>query len=73
MAHLSAPLETCRERDTDGLYEAADRGEIHSVPGISQPYEVPEDADIVLSTDTTSVVECVDALMELLRTKSRIG
>jgi bifunctional enzyme CysN/CysC len=73
MAHLSAPLEICRQRDTDGIYEAADRGEIRSVPGVSQPYEVPQDADLVLSTDTSDVEECVDALMELLRSKNRIG
>lgn len=73
MAHLAAPLEVCRKRDTDGIYEAADRGEIQSVAGVSQPYEAPTDADIVLPTDTTSVDDCVDALMELLRSKQRIG
>ena len=73
MAHLSAPLEVCRRRDTDGIYEAADTGEIQSVPGISQPYEAPENADVVLPTDIMSVEECVDALVELLKNKQRIG
>ena len=73
MAHLSAPLEVCRKRDTDGLYEAADRGEVSSVPGISQPYEAPEDADIVLPTHEMSVDDCVEAIVELLKSKKRLG
>jgi bifunctional enzyme CysN/CysC len=73
MVYLSAPLDVCRARDADGIYEAADRGEIRSVPGVSQPYEVPEDADVVLDTDTMTVEECVDLLMERLRSNNRIG
>lgn len=73
MVHLAAPLEVCRERDTDGIYEAADRGEIQSVPGISQTYETPEDADLVLATDTMGIDDCVDAMLELLRSKKRLG
>ena len=73
MAHLSAPLEVCRERDTDGIYEAADKGEVTSVPGLSKPYETPEDADIVLPTHEWTVEQCVDALVDLLKTKQRIG
>ena len=73
MAHLAAPLEVCRERDTDGIYEAADKGEIQSVPGISQPYEEPQNADAVLATEKLSVDDCVDALVELLKNKQRIG
>lgn len=73
MAHLSAPLEICRERDTDGIYEAADKGEVQSVPGVSQPYEAPENADLVLPTHEWSVDECVDAIVDLLKSKRRIG
>jgi bifunctional enzyme CysN/CysC len=73
MAHLSAPLEVCRKRDTDGIYEAADRGEVSTLPGLSAPYEVPEDADIVLPTHEWSVEKCVDALVDLLQSTNRIG
>ncbi len=73
MAYLSAPLDVCRSRDKEGFYEAADRGEMQSVPGISQPYEVPEDADLVLPTHEMSVDQCVDALVDLLKSKKRLG
>ena len=73
MAHISAPLEVCRQRDTDGIYDAVEAGEIASVPGITIEYEPPTDADLVLRTDELSVEQCVDALLELLRKKSRIS
>ena len=73
MVHLSAPLEVCRERDTDGIYEAADRGEVTSVPGLSTPYEVPEDADLVLPTHEMSIDDCVSAIVEHLKNNQRIG
>lgn len=73
MVHLSAPLEICRQRDTDGIYAAADRGEVSTMPGISSTYEAPTDADLVLATHELSVEACVDALIDLLRSKQRIG
>ena len=73
MAYVSAPLEICRGRDKGGIYEAADAGEIANVPGVTTKYEPPEDADLVLPTDEWPVDKCVDALMELLRSKKRIG
>ena len=73
MAHLSAPIEVCRERDSDGIYEAADAGEIPNVPGVTTTYEAPDDADLVLPTHEMSVEECVNSLMELLKSQQRIS
>ena len=73
MAHLSAPLDVCRTRDVDGIYAAADKGEVSSVPGITEQYEEPEDADIVLPTHEWPVERCADALLDLLKTRKRIG
>jgi bifunctional enzyme CysN/CysC len=72
MVHLSAPVEVCRQRHTDGMYAAAEAGEIDSFPGVTERYEPPESADIVLPTDRWSVEKCVDAIVELLHQKQRI-
>ncbi|MFC1463182.1 adenylyl-sulfate kinase [Verrucomicrobiota bacterium] len=45
------PLEVCEERDPKGLYKKARAGEIKQFTGIDAPYEIPEDAEIVLHTD----------------------
>ncbi len=63
---VDTPIEVCRERDLHGLYEAADRGDISQFPGVSAAYEKPVDADLVLDTSDTEVVECVDRIIQLL-------
>lgn len=66
LVHLSAPLEVCRQRDTDGHYRLADAGEITNFPGVSAPYEVPAAPDLVLPTHEWSLPKCVDAVLTLL-------
>jgi bifunctional enzyme CysN/CysC len=69
VVHLSAPLDVCRQRDTDGHYPLADSGEIANFPGISAPYELPTDPDLVLPTHEWPVAKCVDAVVALLETR----
>ncbi|GAB3174553.1 hypothetical protein GCM10027059_46970 [Myceligenerans halotolerans] len=62
LAHVSTPLEVCEARDRKGLYAKARAGIIPDFTGISSPYEAPEDADVVIDTSQTSVVEAVAAV-----------
>ena len=50
LVHIATPLEECERRDRKGLYAKARRGEIPEFTGISDPYEVPEDAEVVVDT-----------------------
>ncbi len=63
---LDTPVEVCRQRDPNGLYEAADRGEISHFPGVSATYERPTDMDLRLDTSTQSVRECVSEILRVL-------
>ena len=63
---VDTPLEVCRERDANGMYEAADRGEIPQFPGVSATYDRPTDMDLRVDTSVLDVDECVDAIMDLL-------
>jgi sulfate adenylyltransferase len=47
---VSTPLEVCEQRDRKGLYAMARAGKIKGMTGIDDPYEVPENAEIVLDT-----------------------
>jgi len=64
-----APLEVCEERDTKGLYAKARAGEIKGFTGIDDPYEAPENAEVVCHTADESVEESaqkvIDKLVEL--------
>jgi len=72
VVHLSAPLEVCRERDSDGHYALADRGELANFPGVSAPYEPPANPDLVLPTHEWPVAKCVEALIALLGSRGAI-
>jgi adenylylsulfate kinase len=64
-----APLEVCEERDVKGLYAKARAGEIKGFTGIDDPYEAPENAEVVLKTGEQSPEESaqqvIDKLIEL--------
>jgi bifunctional enzyme CysN/CysC len=66
VVHLSAPVEVCRQRDTDGHYALADSGQISNFPGVSAPYEPPAAPDLVIPTHEWPVGRCVDAVIALL-------
>ena len=54
LVHVSTPLEVCEARDRKGLYAQARAGVIGSFTGISDPYEAPDDADVVIDTSLVS-------------------
>jgi len=64
--HLSASLAVCRKRDLSGRYRAADRGEIVNFPGVTSPYQEPEDAVLVIPTDRWSVEQCLSEIVRWL-------
>jgi sulfate adenylyltransferase len=47
---VDTPIAVCESRDTKGMYAKARRGEIKGFTGIDDPYEAPENAEIVLDT-----------------------
>jgi adenylylsulfate kinase len=57
--HVATPLEECERRDVKGLYQRARRGEISNFTGISDPYEVPTQPDLVIDTTGLGVEEAV--------------
>lgn len=48
--HVSTPLEVCEQRDRKGLYAKARAGVLKEFTGISDPYEAPSAAEVVIDT-----------------------
>jgi adenylylsulfate kinase len=67
--YVKCPLEICEERDTKGFYEKARRGIIKQFTGIDDPYEEPENPEIVIETDKMSIGECVGKISDFLEAK----
>ncbi len=63
---VDTPLEECERRDTKGMYAKARRGEIKEFTGISDVYETPENAEIVLETTAVSSLENAEKIVQYL-------
>ncbi|WP_046225667.1 adenylyl-sulfate kinase [Paenibacillus dauci] len=64
--YVNCSLAACEQRDPKGLYQHARSGEIPQFTGISAPYDVPEQPELVINTEFLSVEESVMLIMETL-------
>jgi sulfate adenylyltransferase len=66
LVYVATPVDVCAARDRKGLYAKARAGLIKGFTGVSDPYEEPRDADLVLDTSTMTRAEAVNAVLALL-------
>lgn len=66
-------LEVCEQRDVKGLYAKARAGEIREFTGISSPYEEPQAPELILDTDSGTLEQSVDRIIDLLFEKGLFG
>jgi len=64
--YLKCPIEVCRQRDVKGLYKLVDEGKIKNFTGVDDPYEEPENPELVIETDIESVGESVSRIFAKL-------
>ncbi|WP_188208218.1 adenylyl-sulfate kinase [Alkalibacillus aidingensis] len=64
--YVKCSLEECEKRDPKGLYPKARSGEIEEFTGISQPYEEPEEPEIIVDTTEQSVDESVNQILHYI-------
>lgn len=69
---VNTPLEVCEQRDVKGLYKKARAGEVKNFTGIDSPYERPESADLVIKTETLTVEQSVERLLNFVLPKISI-
>jgi adenylylsulfate kinase len=66
-AYVKCSLEECMKRDSKGLYKKALAGEIKNFTGIDDPYEEPENPEIILDTEHYTIEENVNGLINKLK------
>ncbi len=69
---VDTPLEICEERDPKGLYKKARAGEIPDFTGVSDPYEVPENPELVIKAAECSPQEAAQQILDLLELHGRV-
>jgi sulfate adenylyltransferase len=73
LVHVATPLEVCEQRDRKGLYAKARAGIIKEFTGISDPYEEPDDADVVIDTTDVTPEEAAQQIILHLEKEGYIG
>ena len=71
--YCAADLDICEKRDTKGLYKKARMGEIKNFTGISSPYEIPNDPEIIVETGLLDLHASVKQIMKYLREKELLN
>jgi sulfate adenylyltransferase len=66
LVYLSTPLDVCETRDRKGLYAKARAGLLPEFTGVTDPYEAPADAEVVINTAKLSVEEACRAILGYL-------
>ena len=66
---VDTPLDECEKRDAKGLYKKARAGIIKGFTGIDQPYEAPDNPDVVLKTVDMSINESIEVLVKAMQHK----
>lgn len=73
LVHVATPIETCEERDRKGLYAKARAGILKEFTGISDPYEEPTNAEVVINTANLSPEEAAQEIILHLEREGFIG
>ena len=66
-AYVKASVEVCEQRDVKGLYAKARAGEIKEFTGVSDPYEPPEDPELVIDTESQSPEQSAEQILTYLQ------
>ena len=64
--YVKCPIDVCRKRDVKGLYKLVDEGKITGFTGIDDPYEEPENPEVVIETDKETQEESVAHILARL-------
>jgi len=73
LVHIATPLEVCEQRDRKGLYAKARAGIIKEFTGISDPYEEPTDAELVIDTTDVTPEEAAQEIILYLEKEGFVG
>jgi sulfate adenylyltransferase len=71
--HVATTLEECERRDRKGLYRLAREGKIKEFTGISDPYDVPENPELSIDTETVDVDHCAHQVILKLESMGLIS
>ena len=73
LVYLATRMEVCEARDRKGLYAKARAGLLKEFTGVSDPYEVPQDADIIIDTENMSPEQATQEILAHLKKEGYVA
>jgi sulfate adenylyltransferase len=73
LVHLATPIEVCERRDRKGLYAKARAGIVQNFTGVSDPYEDPKDAELVIDTSRQTPEQVAEEIFHYLEREGFIS
>ena len=70
---VDTPLDVCEARDPKGLYKKARAGQLKGFTGIDDPYEAPENPELVLDGGKKSIDELADEVLAFLKARGTLN
>ncbi len=71
--YVKCSLQKCEERDVKGMYKKARAGEIKNFTGLDDPYEAPQNPDLVVDTEKQSLDESAQTIIDFLKSKNLLS
>jgi bifunctional enzyme CysN/CysC len=69
---VRADIDTCRARDTKGLYSRAASNDVQQMTGVSAPYEEPQAPEVIVDTTMLTIEQSVQTVIHTLRTRGML-
>ena len=73
VVHIATPLEVCEKRDRKGLYAKAKAGMIKGFTGIDDPYDIPQNPELVIDTTDMTPDEAAEDILLYLKKEGYIS
>lgn len=70
--YVKCSVEKCEQRDVKGMYAKARRGEIKGFTGIDDPYETPDNPNLLIDTEHESLTDSAKKVKEFLKKRNLI-
>ena len=70
--YVKSSLSVCESRDVKGMYKKARNNEIKNFTGISDDYDIPSNPDLIIDSENNTVEQCVNQILECLKSKGMV-
>lgn len=70
--YVKCSIEKCEQRDVKGMYAKARKGEIKGFTGIDDPYDTPQNPDLLIDTEHEPLTDSANKIKDFLKKRNLI-